>query len=191
MLELALMFLKANWKWILPVLLLLGVITYTKTLKFERDHYKKDLDAVTLEYNNYKKQSKENQDLLKQGATEITAKYQNVLGDATKLTIENARLNAENIKNAKELRDVKLSLDAVRLFNASKSDDSSVAETKSGNDEAPTTTKETPTVNLQDLLLVVNDNDANHLACIKTVETWQNFWQDYVKKVEAVNARNN
>lgn len=189
--ELVLLFLKANWKWILPVLMLLGLFAYTGTIKLERDHYKKDLDAVTLEYNNYKKQSKENQDLLKQGATEITAKYQNVLSDATKLTIENARLNMENIKNAKELRDVKLSLDAIRLFNASKSDDSSVADTKPRNDEAPTPTKETPSVNLQDLLLVVNENDANHKACIKTVEAWQGFWQDYVKKVEAVNARNN
>lgn len=189
--ELVLMFLKANWKWIIPVLLLLGVVAYTKTLKFERDNYKKDLDAITIEYNNYKKQSKENQDLLKQGATEITAKYRSVLGDATKLTIENARLNTENIKNAKELRDVRLSLDAVRLFNASKSDDSPATDTKPGNDEAPTAAKEAPAVNLQDLLLVVNENDTNHKACIKTVEAWQGFWQDYVKKVEAVNARNN
>ena len=189
--ELVLLFLKANWKLILPVLMLLGLFAYTGTIKLERDHYKKEYNQVVLEFNQFKKESKTQQDLLQEGANEVTSKYKNVLKDATTLTVENARLNAEAIKNAKELRDVKLSLDAVRLFNASKSDDSPVADTKPGNDEAPTPTKETPSVNLQDLLLVVNENDANHKACIKTVEAWQGFWQDYVKKVEAVNARNN
>ncbi len=195
MVALALTFLKANWKWVLIGLFILGLVSYIATIKIERNHYKSEYEATEVKLAALVNSSKAKETLLDDGNKAISDRYANSLRDANSLVIANARLNQENIANAKELAAVKLSLNAVRLFNASKqstTETSQPANTVQGTDGTTTPATETPVVTstLQDLLAVTAVNDANHLVCIKTVETWQKFWIDYVNNVDASNNAN-
>ena len=191
--EILLLVLKKYWLPILLGIIVLIAFGRYEAVRIERDHYIKKVASLDLEL----KQIKEDEEIKKQEqeklAADLTAKYQNTLATANTLVTENARLNSENIKNAKELRDVKLSLDAIRLFNDSKQDTAQVSAPTIKDNAGNTTasSKATPEVSLQDLLQVVNTNDANHLKCIQQVEEWQHFWTDYVAQQEKVDANSN
>lgn len=186
---LALAILKANWKWIAVAIAVGGLLAYIQTIKLERDHYKKNYTVVTLKLETLVKDAKVREDKLAADNEAITKKYQSTLKDANTLTTENARINAENIKNAQELASVRLSYNAVRLFNASKpstTKDQKASPTVSGNDGTATSVAkalEVKSQTLADLLQVVNENDANHQVCIDTVTQWQQFWTDYEQAV--------
>lgn len=190
--EIAWTFLKANWKWIAVALAISSLVGYIEVIKLERNHYKKQYQDIQLQLDTVRKDSKAKQDQLQADANAITSKYRSALTDANILTTENAKLNAQNIAKDKELTSVKLSLNAIRLFNASKSTDKdSVANTEQGNDGTSASLAkalEEKSQSLADLLQVVNINDANHLKCIATVEQWQKFWSDYAASVETINA---
>ena len=191
--EIALAFLKANWKWIAVGIAALSLITYIKVIQLERNHYKNEYQQVQLKLDTLVTTSKANEEHLKNDNEALSHKYANTLRDANTLVTANAGLNERNIKLDKELAATKLSLNAVRLFNASKqpaSTEAVAADTKPGNDAEAASTKVSSS-SLADMMLIVNENDANHLRCIATVEQWQKFWNDYVAIVEANNARNN
>jgi hypothetical protein len=178
--ELALLILKKYWPAIAIGLVVVASLSYIKILKVERDHYKGKAEQVQQQFDKLVKTSELNEKSLKEDNAKITAKYRDTLKDSGTLIVANAKLNQENIKNAKELRDVKLSLDALRLFNASKQstvEGQAPTVAVSGNATGASTTQEA--VTLQDMLLVVNENDANHLKCIDQVHAWQKFWKDY------------
>lgn len=197
MTEMIWLFLKSNWKWIAVVLLIISLLGYIETIKLERDHYKNKVVAIQTELDNLVTSSAIKQKKLQADVTQITDKYKSTLHDANTLVTENAKLNGENIAKDKELASVKLSLNAVRLFNASKqstSEQDSSSTSEQGNDGTTTSLAkalEEKSQTLADLLQVVNINDANHLKCIKTVDQWQKFWSDYETAVEKVNAGNN
>ena len=191
--EILVLILKKYWLPILLGIVVLIAFARYETVRVERDHYIKKVASLNLELKQIKDDEAVKKQEQEQLAADLTAKYKNTLATANTLVTENARLNSENIRNAKELRDVKLSLDTIRLFNASKQDTAQdVAPTIKGNDgNTSTTSKTSADVNLQDLLLVVNTNDSNHLKCIRQVEEWQHFWVDFVKKQEQVDANAN
>lgn len=182
--------LKKNWLPICLGLIVLGTLSYIKVLKVERDHYHSQANQIAKRLALLIVAGDEQKAQLEKDKVEIEAKYRNTLKDANDLIISNAKANEENIRNAKELHDVKLSLDAVRLFNSSKQ--SSPADTKPGNVAEAPTTQEAPvnTSNLQEMLLVVNYNDAEHLKCIKQVTQWQDWYVDVKAAVERANDAN-
>ncbi len=190
-----LLFLRNNWKWIAVVLAIAGLLGYIETIKLERDHYKSKSNELQLQLDTAKKEADAKQTELQANADAITDKYRTTLATANTLVTENAKLNAQNIAKDKELASVKLSLNAIGLFNASKStEQDSAPETKQGDDGKATAIAEAlkeSNKTLADLLQVTTINDANHLKCIATVEAWQKFWSDYEASVEAVNAGHN
>ncbi len=187
-LALVLTFLKSNWKLIAIGVAIAAVMGYIGVLRVERNHYAAKAKSLEVLVSSLKTQAKLQEDSLKADAADLTRKYQNTLKDANTLVTVNARLNAENIKNAKELRDVKLSYNAIRLFNASKQADPNPApqavEGNAGN------TSPASEASLQDLLTVVNSNDENHLKCINALEQWQKFWPDVEAAVNRANNAN-
>lgn len=188
---LILAFLKTNWKPLIILGMILALGGYIQFLRVDLHHYQKKYNETQLALDTLVKTSKEKQDALAADSAAITAKYRGTLKSANDLIVVNAKLNEENIKNATELRNVKLSLNAIRLFNASKqstTEENSTPPAVSGNAPTPGTAKEAP--NLKDLLLVVNDNDKEHLKCIKQVEEWQKLWGDVNATVQKYNATN-
>lgn len=191
--ELVWMILSKYWKVIAVAVVIGGLLTYTKIVAVERNHYKTKAETVEAKLESLIASSKAEEERLNNENAALTAKYKNTLRDANTLVTVNAKLNEENIKNAKELRDVKLSLNTIRLFNASKqssSQEEKPATTVSGNDGTATSVAkalEEKSQTLADLMLVVNENDANHLKCIATVTEWQNFWREYERIVNAGN----
>ncbi len=188
-----LLFLKANWKWIAVLVAVLGLVGYIKVIQLERDHYHQQYVNAEAQITRLVDSSKIAEAQSAQDAAELTDKYKSTLATANTLVTENARLNAQNIAKDKELAAVKLSLNAVRMFNASKqstAEEGQSTTTVSGNDGSTAATAkalEEKSQTLADLLQVVNINDANHFKCIKTVEEWQSFWKDYSTRVEALN----
>lgn len=195
-----LLFLKANWKWIAVLVAVLGLVGYIKVIQLERDHYHQQYVNAEAQITRLVDSSKIAEAQSAQDAAELTDKYKSTLATANTLVTENARLNAQNIAKDKELAAVKLSLNAVRMFNASKqstAEEGQSTTTVSGNDGSTAATAKAleeksqqaadTARTLADLLQVVNINDANHLKCIKTVEEWQSFWKDYSTRVEALN----
>lgn len=189
--EIALLILKKYWAYIALIIALGGLWSYSEVVKLERNHYKNEYQEVNIKLNNLIASSKQEEERLNNENAALTAKYRNTLSDANSLVVANAKLNEENIKNAKELRDVKLSNTALRLFNASKqsaSTEEKPASTVEGNDGTATSVAkalEEKSQTLADLLVIVNKNDENHLKCINTVNEWQKFWIDYTKVVNA------
>lgn len=187
-------FLKNNWKWIAIGIAFLSLIGYIKTIQIERDHYHQRYISAEAQIAKLVDSQKIAEQTLRDESAQVTAKYKDTLKTANTLVTENARLNSENIKNAKELANVKLSLDAIRLFNASKqstAEEANSSKAVSGNDDSTAAVAkalEEKSQSLADLLQVVNTNDANHLKCIKQVEEWQKFWPDVEATVEKYNA---
>jgi hypothetical protein len=161
-------------------------------LKVERDHYKKQAATHTA---HAKKIAKQFNDALEESvARETQLEIDN--GKLTDRVLEEQaaaqewfdkhnKAVKERIAANEELRKLKLSLDLIRLFNASKQPpgehNEDVAATNSGNDGSATAAVE---VTGTELFTVIAENDSNHLKCIKTVEQWQTFWKGYVANVE-------
>lgn len=183
-------FLKANWKPLVILVAILSLGGYIQFLRVDVEHYKTKYQNTQLALDTLVKNSKDKEDKLAADAKAATAKYQNTLRDANLLIVANAKLNAENIQNAKELRNVKLSLATVQLFNASKQSTTEANQPPTAKQGDAPTTSTTENVTLQDLLLIGNENDANHLKCIKQVEDWQKLWKDTEAIVEKYNAQN-
>lgn len=188
-----LLFLKNNWKWIAVGVFILSLASYIEVIRVERDHYKSKSESVQLKLDTLVKTSNDKEAQLNADVNAITAKYKSTLADANTLVTATAKLNGENIAKDKELASVKLSLNAVRLFNASKqssTEGNQPAKAESGNDGSTTSVAkalEEKSQSLADLLQVVNVNDANHLKCIAAVNEWQRFWADFAASVESVN----
>jgi len=186
-------FLKNNWKWIALGLAIASLVAYIEIIKGERNHYKKEYQSTQLKLDTLVKSSKDRQDQLEADNVALSGKYANTLRTANDLTNIAAKLNGENIAKDKELASVKLSLNAVRLFNASKQPSTTTnqpAQAESSDDGTSATLAkalEEKSQTLADLLQVVNENDSNHLKCIATVNEWQHFWSDFAASVESVN----
>jgi hypothetical protein len=206
-----LLFLKANWKPI-AILLFIGLLfARYETVVLERNHYQKQLTADKVVLNDYKDELSKAQTEIaannqkaeadkKQAAdvaTELTQKYNGALTKLNQQVDQNEALNAKNIALSKELYGVKLSLNAVRLFNASKqaaSDSAGVQQP--GTQASPTVSghgSDTGTTGISsstlgDMLQVVNRNDSNHKKCIAQVKKWQDFWNDFSTKYNSIGA---
>jgi hypothetical protein len=92
-------------------------------------------------------------------------------------------INAK-IKANKDLADLRLSADIIRVFNESANQGRTGTEepsaTKQG-DASPTDSTQARTGT--EVFGVINENNANHWTCVRQVEAWQNFWNDYKNDV--------
>lgn len=194
---LALAVLKKYWPFLLGALIIGGTLTYIKVLKVERDYYKEQTVKAKAETKKIAQQF--NKALEESIARETQLEIDN--GQLTDRVLEEQRAAQEwfdkhnkavkeRIAANEELRKLKLSLDLIRLFNASKQPPGEhnevVANTNPGNDGQATATQE---VTGTELFTVIAENDANHLKCIATVEQWQKFWTGYVANVERARAQ--
>lgn len=178
----------------------LAALAYIGILRAEVSHYKAKDAEYTLQMNAINAQNA----ALQKSSEEITKKYNGSLDDKEQMILKSSALIAKGIKDDKELNSLRLSNNAVRVFNASKqqasngeaatpavkgdaSGTSAVVASTSVSAGTSQVTSGTSFVTLADLLTVSNENDSNHLACIATVHEWQNFWADYVKSIDATN----
>ena len=169
-------FLKNNWKIIAIGLAIASLMGYIGFLQVSRDHYKEKAETLQLVIN----QAKAREEDLRMGNAAITQKYLSVLDESNKKTDKILAMTKEKIKNDKELNSIRVSLNAIRLFNESKSDPTSpIAGSEQGDDgsaEGATTFKG---VSLSSVFDQVATNDAAHWKCVSQVKTWQKFWKDY------------
>jgi len=185
------MILKKYWPYILIAALIGGGLTYIKVLKVERDHYKNKVISVQQELDRVVVENKQRVGTLEAAAKKQTddfaSEYQQEQLVMQKFYKERNEYYEKQLKTNKQLNAMRLDLDTVRLFNATKSND--VANPKDtttadkGNDGSSTTTTN---ITGTDLFRAIKTNDENHLACIKVVESWQKFWTKYVEDVRAV-----
>ncbi|MHB8602266.1 MAG: hypothetical protein ACYC9R_06485 [Nitrosotalea sp.] len=195
MMATVLLFLKANWKPIAILIVILALGAYIETLKLEKNHYEKKADQAIATLNQYKVESKNREDAYAASAHSITAKYAALDTKMTAVEAQNSKLLSERIAQNAELHSVKLSLAAVRLFNESKqTTTTSPAPTTVSGHAADTTTTDTSGaqdgtrdsgLTLTDLFQVSKVNDENHRQCLRVVQKWQNFWKDYQTAVQA------
>lgn len=178
MLELALLFLKKYW---LPILLgvaALSLMGYIKVLHLEIDHYKEkaqEYEAV-IAANNEKTTE------LEVAAAAQTQKYKEALHNQFALQQAAGEVAAQRIKNDAESKAIVVSPNVVGLFNGLKPAAQVPTTTITGDAGTASTTEKT----LNDLLAVSNENDNNHLKCIKQVEAWQGFWKDWSMKYTSI-----
>lgn len=166
---------------ILIAIAVLVAVGYVGTIKIQKAYYKHQVVQ-------FEQQAKENDmknQQLEKAAADITEKYKDSLKTNKALIDKNRKLATEKIQNDKELRDMRLSANAVRLFNDTK---------PSANGQNPTATVGTndgstganKTFTVADAFAVSAENDINHQVCIDTVLKWQNFWKDYSTRLKAI-----
>ena len=171
---LVLTFLKNNWKLLVVGLAIATLLGYIGFLKTSKDYYKNKAQELQLIIN----QAGEREEQLKLGNAAITAEYEKVLLRMNQQTEKVAALTKEKIKNDKELNSLRVSLNAVRLFNESKRDPTAPpSDTKQGDEGSAQGTA--AGISLAVIWTQVAENDANHWKCVKQVVTWQKFWEDY------------
>lgn len=181
---LALMFLRANWKWIVVGLAIAGLFGYIGYLKHEATHYKDLYGKAQLQI----AEIASREEAQKAASAAITKKY-NDLRTAYAMALEQHNTELQKrIANDKELASVKLSLAAARLFNESKQSGDSTAAVEVH--DGATATAENGSVTLTSIFSVVAENDKNHLRCIQQVSDWQNFWRDYEASVAQTRGSN-
>lgn len=203
--EIALFF-KTYWIPVLAIAIIAGLGLRYETVRIERDSYKVKLATATetikqaetqlialrLEVTQANAKTATVEREAADNAAQLTSKYKNVLAAKDVVISKNEALNEQNIKQSKELRNLHLSLNAVRLFNASKQQAESGGVPASGANSAATvkgndaTTGTAGTVTVSDAFQVVAHNDANHLRCIAKVQQWQSFWKDFSTKYVAL-----
>ena len=167
-----------NWKLIAVGLAIAAFAGYIGLLKHKVNSLTEDLAASELVIAKYK----DNEEKLVRQAAEITKQHEAVLKDFNAEVTKNAKLTQDKIKLNKELNSVLVTLNAVKLFNESKSNTSPPDAVKGDDAE----TSGTPVVPLASLFSIVAENDANHLKCVKQVEEWQVFWTDFASSVREV-----
>jgi hypothetical protein len=174
-------FIRQHFMAILIGLAVLFLVGYIGSLKISNHLLRKEVGELTLQITTL--HNKEQQ--LAAANQSITDKYREMDGKYADLQKKNLTNLRERIKNEKELATIKLTLNAVSLFNASKGD--SVGQDATTAIAANASRAATLEKTLADLLLVTAENDANHIICIDTVKKWQNFWKDYSATVIAIN----
>lgn len=180
---LALTFLKNNWKLVLIGLSILSLLSYIAFIKWEVRHYRSLYQNAMLEL----AQAESREAKLNEINIGITEKYKSTLKTVNAEIDKNNKLLTERIKLDKELKSLRLSLNAIKLFNESKRDPSTAtSETIQRNDGETDSSTTTQSVPLSTVFQVVAENDSNHWKCIKQVEQWQRFWQDYESAVKQV-----
>jgi len=173
---LLLTFLKNNWKIIAIGLAIASLMGYIGYLQVSVDHYKTKVQNLQLVIN----QANEREEQLKLGNAAITQQYLHVLEESNKKTDKIFALTKEKIKNDKELNSIRISLNAIRLFNESKLNPTSpIAGSEQGDDASTEGTTTFKGVTLANVFTQVASNDAEHWKCVEQVKTWQKFWKDY------------
>lgn len=184
-------FIKNNYQIVILGLMIAFILGYIGYLKVDRNHWKKVAQELQLVIN----QANEREAALQRGNAAITDKYKSALVAIETQASQISKLTQEKIKNDQELKSLRISLHALQLFNATKVDPATtVAGTKQGDDgkTAGTTTIETGgtyngiTIPLSEVFQQVAKNDEAHWKCVKVVEEWQHFWQDYKANYEGV-----
>jgi hypothetical protein len=188
-------FLKANWLPVLIGLVAVGLFTRYEVVVTERDHYKSEVQVAQTQVKQLKQEITDNNKIYeeeskaaKAAADALTAKYRTVSIERDKAIEVNTTLTEKQIAQDKELHRVKLSLNAIRLFNATKSVPQagvSTPTTEPGHDSTAAPAGTSPTVTLADALTVVAHNDEKYLKCVTTVEKWQHFWADFTAIYES------
>ena len=189
--------LKRYWPFLVGAIVIGGAITYIKVLKMEVAHYKKEVveakaetKRVTLQFQKVVDDAENREIQLSSDNAELSERIASLNNENTKLIDQHTTDIKEQVKTNEELRKLKLSLDLIRLFNASKQPPGEhnevVANSNPGNDGKAAATQE---VTGTELFTIIAENDANHLKCIATVEKWQEFWKGYVANVERVRAQ--
>lgn len=183
-------FLKNNWQLVAMGVAAAALMGYIGFLKFEVSHYKgkyEDAQAVITTM-------KEKSEVLQASFNGLERKYSNLLVATNERIAINAKLTKDLIQKDLELNTLRVSYNAVSLFNLSKRDpDTPKAEQgDDGKASTPATTSSTqgavtqPTVPLADIFVVSATNDANHWACVKQVEAWQAWYKDVEGAIEHV-----
>lgn len=192
MLAAVITFFLKNWKLVVGGVILAALLSWIGVVTLERNHYKAEYADTKLALDTLVKDSKARQNNLQADADAITKKYNSAHDAANTLAIEASRLTQEKIKSDKELAATRLSLNAVRMFNASKptapaADTAPAAVSVDVGKASPAATPapEVSQFSLADLLAQSAKNDEEHLRCIKQVTDWQHFWSDFTAAVAA------
>lgn len=187
-----LMFLKNNWLAVGMGVVIALLLAWIGILKLEVGHYQHASQKWEQAYKEIKNYYEVRQNMLDEASARITKDHQETLKRFNQVVKEKNALLKERIQKNEELRNYKLSLDALRLFNESKRhpDSQEPATTQPGDDGKAGTSQGVTIktdISLADLFTVSAENDANHWKCIKQVDEWQNFWIAYKTAVEAAN----
>lgn len=179
-----LLFGKDHFVAIIVTIAALCLMGYIGALKISNTHLRKKVGELELEIATLHQKEQ----TLADANQALSDKYAALEGKYSGEISKNTKLLKERLANEKELSAIKLSINAVGLFNASKgnSNGADVASTNKGNDARAAALEKT----LADLYAVVYENDANHLICIDTVKKWQNFWKDYEATIKLINNGN-
>lgn len=167
-----------------------AVAIWIGILKAEVHHYQGEAEKNKQEYLVYKANAEAMQSVLKESNAAITLKYKQSLIDQYKALDAKNKAIKERIAADEASKHIVLPTSSVELFNSSTTNESTSQDTttaKPSDVSGASTSEESYTLN--ELLIVSNDNNTNHTACIKQVHEWQHFWQDYtagVSKAESV-----
>ncbi len=162
------------------------VVGYIAILKTEVSHYKAKAETIQAQYDAAVAKAKSDLDTLEATNKQLSANIADTEKAWSKAQAENLKYFQDKIKNDKELAALKLSLNAVRVFNESKNPGGANSQGSTDTNAPDDGKAGTAQASLADLLAVSAENDANHFRCIKQVEEWQDFWTGYVKNVSAV-----
>lgn len=174
-------FIRQHFMAILIGLAVLSLVGYIGSLKVSNHFLRKEVGELQLQISTLR----DRESKLETANAAITTKYKGLDGKYSKLQTDNLKTLKEKIANEKELSAIKLSVNAVSLFNASKGDSNgqNSSTTVTGNDGRTRALEKT----LADLLIVSAENDTNHLICIDNLKKWQGFWRDYSSVIVSIN----
>ncbi len=171
------------WKQILLAVIVAGAVAYVEGLRLEVSHLKTEVASAQAKYDVYKATAETQNAALKTESEAITQRFKDSLTAQIKSEEDKNVAIQQRIKSDKELASIKLSANAVSVFNDGKaaSDAVNVAPAKPADaqagDQGPT---------FADLLSKVKENETNQNKCVDALTEWQKFWPDFVTSVQKV-----
>lgn len=178
-----------NWKMAAIGLAIVALFIYIGTLKAEVSYETSQKQKIQTQFDEYKTANLANHAALSSSNAALTLQIKQQGIEALNQIAQNKKDN--DAKIAVLADNSVLSARVVELLRSTaqagpEPTNQGTTSTGSGHDGPANSPvpAETP-YTMSDLEYSINENNANHLACVKVVEKWQVFWKQFVANVQA------
>lgn len=191
-------FVQKNWKLVLIGIAVGILIGYIINLKIQVAYYKSQYEDTQLTLTQVVKEAQDYETKLNAANESLTREFMHSLLDRNEELDKVQTELDKRIKADEASKRVILSRNVVVLFNDSTSKPQEPTTTEQGDaaetdgtttiDQAEGGTRtEGVGYTLNDLLVVSNINNTNHIKCVEQVLEWQSFWDKYSTAVKVLN----
>lgn len=184
-------FVQKNWKWVLIGLAVAALLGYIASLKIRVSYYKEKYEDTVATLAQVVREAENTEARLSSANNALSREYEARLAVVYQVVEAKQAALEERIKQDEASKRIRLPDSTVRLFNESTQSTKEPTISEQGNDGAASGADSIDSAeglgySVNDLIMVSNTNNTNHIKCVAQVLEWQSFWEKYTANVESI-----